>query len=350
MTRTDYERQASTFRLIPKSKGSGRSTGSNAMRERGGRCTTVDPNRTRSVVSGPAVAVAAVVLLVPVSLFAGALQPHTKVPPYRGTTVSMSRSVSSYGNCATSASLTGFSWLPKTGNVTGFASASGRGCATSPTGNGSATAYNDGGVVQVAIPIHVYTNSGHNFSVNFSYSYTATTTSTGAGVCPVAKTVPGTYTYSYCEKYVAAGSSRWIELFDQTNGSYLDGPRSYVQGPWNYSDQYNGSYCNGGGSCYTYSGNQSCRNSTYWVCAPSGSMATGTSTVWLNTGSNCLYVRHGCFYNWTLNSTHKFWVLAFVDFYAEVSIQGWGGGRVFASVNGATLGNTGWRITSVTVT
>ncbi|HZY69828.1 MAG TPA: hypothetical protein VFF67_02470 [Thermoplasmata archaeon] len=300
--------------------------------------------------AGVAVAVA---LVMAVSPMAGALKPHVILPPFKGSASTIYKSISQSGNCKSTSALTSLHWVPKTGNVTGFAYSAAKGCLVVPTGSGYASAYTYA-QFQVAIPVKVYTNTGHNFSVDFSYDYTLLASITGAAGCPPAKNVPGTYTYSYCNLDVSAGSFLSMELYDQTNNTYLYGGHDYVYPPENYSYVYNDSYCNGSGTCYNYSYSYSCHNSTYSTCVPSGTIASGTNNTWINSGSNCGYGYAGhCYYwhNWTLNSSHKYWVISYMEFYADAYLYGYGAGHsVLASVNGATLGNSGWKIVSVTVT
>ncbi|HZY70149.1 MAG TPA: hypothetical protein VFF67_04120 [Thermoplasmata archaeon] len=287
------------------------------------------------------------------SPLAGALKPHVLAPPYKGTTLTSYRGIFVSGNCKSAYALTGMNWVPNTGNVTGFAYDSAKSCTTFPPGNGSAAGYTNG-EFRIGFPVKVYTNVGHNFSVDFSYTYTVNVSVAGAGVCPVAKNIPGTPTYSSCTWYASAGSKMWMELYDQTNNSYLWGQHFYVFGPKNDSEQDNSSWCDGRGTCTSFNSGVSCFNPALQPCVPSGTMATGSNTAWITPGNNCQIGYAGYCYswhNWTLNSTHRYWILAWVYFYAIASVYGWPAGRsVHANVNGATFGNTGWRITSVTVT
>ncbi|HZY69825.1 MAG TPA: hypothetical protein VFF67_02455 [Thermoplasmata archaeon] len=294
----------------------------------------------------------AIALLMALSPIAGALKPHTISPPYKGTAANVSKNVYTYGNCKSSGALTAVHWIPKTGNITGFAYAAAKGCTVVPTGPGSASISN-GASVGVAIPVKVYTNTGHNFSVNWSYVYSLIASFTGGFNCPVAK-APGTY--SDCSIDVSTYVEFSMELYDQTNNSYLGSSHSYVQGPENYSYISNYSYCSTTGTCYNYNYSNFCGQYKYYYqnCAPSGTMATGTNTTWVNTGANCYYFyagKCGYWHNWTLNTSHKYWILNSVYFSAYAGIYGYNQTHTAtASVNGATLGNTGWRITSVTVT
>lgn len=305
---------------------------------------------------GSAGAAIAIALLMAASPMAGALKPHVILPPYKGTAASLSKYIYSSGNCKSSSALTGLHWVPKTGNVTGFAYASAKGCAVVPTGYGSAYVSEEGSY-QIAFPVKVYTNTGHNFSIDWSYAITLIASMAGAPNCPVAK-APGSYSDCYLD--VEAYSSAGIQdIYDQTNNSYLYGGyggHASVAGPENYSYVSNYSYCSTTGTCYNYNYSSFCGQYkyAYYNCVPSGTQATGTNVTWVNTGNHCedLYAGH-CYYwqNWTLNSSHKYWILADVFFDAYADIYGYNSAHsVTASVNGATLGNTGWKITSVTVT
>ncbi|HZY69827.1 MAG TPA: hypothetical protein VFF67_02465 [Thermoplasmata archaeon] len=324
-----------------------------------GAMKTGSPNGYRRVgrfaAYGSAGTAIAIALLMAASPMAGALKPHTIVAPYKGTAANFSKSVYTYGNCKSTGALTGMHWLPKTGNETGFAYSSVKGCTVVPTGGGTADNGNQG-TISVAFPVKVFTNTAHNFSVNWSYAYTVIASITGVPTCPAAKPVPGTYTYSYCSVDASTYVEFSMELYDQTNNSYLYGQHDYVQGPQNYTDVYNDSYCTSTGTCYSYNATYGCGYYKYYYqnCVPSGTMAAGSNTTWINSGNNCGYSYAGhCYYwhNWTLNSSHKFWILTALYFDAYAYVSGYGAGHgAIASVNGATLGNTGWKISSVTVT
>lgn len=322
-----------------------------------GRSSTMEPNGYRRYgrlagygTAGMAVGLALVMALTPV---AGALKPHVINPPYKGSSGVQSRYISSGGTCKSAASVTGNHWIPKTGNMTAIVYSLAKACATPPTGNGYANAYTSD-QFQVAIPVKIYTNTGHNFSANYSWAFTITASLTVAGGCPVAKYVPGSYTYSSCYADVNTYAYLQTELFDQTNSSYLASSHSYLSLPQNYSYQDNYSYCSSTGSCTNNSYAYSCHSSQYYQCAPSGSAVTGTNSTWINTGKNCASGYNGyCYYwhNWTLNSSHKYWLLTFLYVSADAYLYNWApGSSAVASINGASLGNTGWRIASVTVT
>ncbi|HZY69826.1 MAG TPA: hypothetical protein VFF67_02460 [Thermoplasmata archaeon] len=324
-----------------------------------GAMKTMKPNGYRRIgrfaAYGSAGTAIAVALLMAAMPMAGALKPHTILPPYKGTAASVSKYQYSSGNCKSSSALTGMHWVPKTGNVTGFVYAAGKGCTVVPTGNGYSYVSNQA-TVQVGIPVKVYTNTAHNFSVNWSYALTIIASMTGTASCPAAKPVPGTFTYSYCSLDASASSFVYQYLYDATNNTILSGGNSYVNGPTNYTYVYNDSYCYSTGTCYNYNGTSFCGQYKYYYqnCVASGSQASGSNTTWVNTGSNCGYSYAGhCYYwhNWTLNSSHKYWILAQVYFDAYASVSGYGAGHgAIASVNAVTLGNTGWKINSVTVT
>lgn len=304
--------------------------------------------------AGTAIAIA---LLMAASPMAGALKPHVILPPYKGTAASLSKYSYTSGNCKTSSALTAFHWIPKTGNVTGFVYAAAKGCTVVPTGYGNAYVSQQG-TLQIAIPVKVYTNGAHNFSINWSYAVTIIASVSGAvGGCPVAK-APGSYNDCFVE--AGASTSAGIQdLYDQTNNSYLYGGyggHAQVPGPQNYSYVQNYSYCTTGGACYVYNYTGFCGQYKYYYynCVPSGTQAAGTNVTWVNTGNHCedMFNNH-CYYwqNWTLNASHKFWILADVYYSAYGYIAGYSGAHTAtASANGATLGNTGWKIASVTVT
>ncbi|HZY71288.1 MAG TPA: hypothetical protein VFF67_09985 [Thermoplasmata archaeon] len=298
----------------------------------------------------------ALALLISISPTVGALKPHVILPPYKHTALAQSKSIFVGGNCKSGVALNSNYWLPKTGNLTAFAYAAAKGCNIVPTGPGYAESdVSDN--LQVGFPVKVYTNMAHNFSVNFSYSYTIIVSHVrAAGGCPTAKNVPGTPTYIFCDIAVGALVSVSMQLFDQTNNSYNSGQYSFAYLPLNYSYTLNSTYCNGSGACGSSNGSGYCGqyNYPYLTCAASGTKATGASVTWINTGSNCGYIVAGRCYtwdNWTLNSSHNYWVLASVSIDASAVTVNYGiGTSAIASINGATLGNTGWKITSVTVT
>ncbi|HZY69548.1 MAG TPA: hypothetical protein VFF67_01025 [Thermoplasmata archaeon] len=296
---------------------------------------------------------AVVVVSVAVAPMAGALKQHTILPPFKGSASSIIRAVSLYGNCKVSSALYALHWVPRSGNITGIAYSSAKGCVTFSTGNGSSSASSSADL-QVAFPVRFSTNAGHNFSVAFSYDYTLLASISGATNCPVAQNVPGTYTSSDCHVDVSAGSQFMMELYDQTNGSYLGGEHGFFDAPENYTVVSNFSFCNGHGGCSNGNNAYSCQNSTVSSCAPSGSTVAGSNAAWIDTGANCRFSYAGhCSYwsNWTLNSSHRFWVIAIVEISTYATIYGYGAGHgVLAKVNSATLGNAGWKITSVTVT
>lgn len=296
-----------------------------------------------------------ITLLLTVSPMAGALTPHVLVAPYKGTAWTASRSESVSGNCRTSFALKAQHWLPKTGNETGYADAAGNGCMIVPTGPGSSYAYIEG-FVGVAFPVKVPSNGAHNFSVAWSYSYTPTARIVGPINCPVAKSVAGFYTSNSCGLSAAAGASMYVVLYDLTNHTTLIGDEYLAQPPETFTDVYNTSYCTASGSCSSFNGTDHCGavKIGYQNCIASGSRANGTNTTWIDTGSNCRFQLGAHCYtwqNWTLNRSHVYSLLAQAYFIAYISVSGYGSGHgAVASVNGATQGNSGWRITSVTVT
>ncbi|HZY69518.1 MAG TPA: hypothetical protein VFF67_00875 [Thermoplasmata archaeon] len=296
-------------------------------------------------------AAGAVALLMALSSMAGAVTPHVFTAPYKHTAVVIYRSASISGNCPSSAGVSAQHWIPKTGNVTGLAAASANSCVTNPVGNGYTSGYTFA-ETDVYFPIKV-ANGAHNLSVNTSFDFTLIVKKAGNFACGLAPNVPGTYTYRGCYYDVSVGSSWRMELYDATNFSFLYGSHDYVNGPANYSFGSNYSYCNGAGSCSSSNYSSSCPATNY-QCVPAGTMAMGSNDTWIDTGANCAYSYAGhCYswHNWTLNGTHKYWIAIYFDFYADAYLAGYGKGQAVAvTFNGATLGNTGWKITSVTVT
>jgi len=286
---------------------------------------------------------------------AGAVTPHatvTHTAPYTGTHASISKSTSTYGSCTASGKLTSLKWVPTTGNLTGVASGKGSGCATPPFGDGSASG-SASATIDVAFPWHV-TSGGHNITVDTSYMYKVTAAFTGHLGCKAAVNVPGHYTYNSCSISASAGASWGFELYDATNNSYLSGSHTSVTGPQNYTDVYNDSSCNGLGTCTWYNSTYGCSGLYYYAnCVPSGTTATGFNSSWLNTSANCQYSSLGhCYswYNWTLVGTDSYWVVVYLSFSAYASIYGYAAAHsATASLNGGSLGLTGWKVTSIAV-
>ncbi|HZY69717.1 MAG TPA: hypothetical protein VFF67_01905 [Thermoplasmata archaeon] len=294
----------------------------------------------------------AIAVLMAGSPVAGAFKPRVFVAPFTGTLAIPSNSVSASGSCKSTASLKSEAWVPSTGNVTALVSTSAKGCSTGLLGNGYAYA-NAGANIQLYFPVKVATG-GHNFSVKSSYAITLTTAIAGSYICPSAPYITGTYTYSDCSYSMSASTSMYMQLWDATNQSYLYSMTDNVQGPQWYTSGYNYSSCNGQGSCYSNGGNNSCSSTYYYAhCSPSGVQATGTNTTWINSGDDCGYGYSGhCYYwhNWTLNSSHKYWVVISFSMYAYSDMYGYSATHsVAASVNAANGGNTGWKVVSITV-
>lgn len=310
-----------------------------------------DPSRFRPLVGWIAVALG-VLALAPSG--AAASSGHALSPPYRHTSATYTRGVWINTGCRMSAGVSSTRWIPATGNVTGFVHAAATSCPAPPTGVDWSYGY--GSVTtEVRFPVKV-ASGAHNFTVNYSYALTVATATLGTIRCPVAANVHGTATAIGCYLQIAA-TTRWTErLFDATNQTFLGGPNSTVQGPTSDFDQTNFTSCNGAGTCTASNSSDNCTSSaTYYYgnCAPSGRMVSGTNSTWVDTGRNCglLYAgRCYAWHNWTLNGTHQydlvvdFFEYAWVDLYHYLK-----GGGISASVNAATLGNTGWKITSVTI-
>ncbi|HZY69958.1 MAG TPA: hypothetical protein VFF67_03140 [Thermoplasmata archaeon] len=295
---------------------------------------------------------AALAILSAAAPLVGASQ--TLAPPFRHTLALQTKTIQLAGSCPDGASLSKVKWVPTTGNMTGLATASARSCGVGPYGNGYANVFARN-QLYVLFPLHV-TSGVHNVSVSISFSSSVYGTVAGTPKCPYAVNVPGKYSYGYCN-YDIAAELNWGEvIFDATNSSSLTSVYSSVVGPENFSSQYNDSYCNGNGGCYFSNGSSACIPSPYYYthCVPWGSAQSGTNTTWINTGNNCvsLYNHGHCGYwnNWTLNGSHSLWVeVAFVSS-VWASVYGYPGLHVSAQCNSASLGNTGWKITSVKVT
>lgn len=55
-------------------------------------------------------------------------------------------------------------------------------------------------------------------------------------------------------------------------------------------------------------------------------------------------------HNWTLNGSHRLWIVLWFDYLADVAILQYNPGlTVSASLNAATAGNAGWKVNSVTI-
>ncbi|HZY69824.1 MAG TPA: hypothetical protein VFF67_02450 [Thermoplasmata archaeon] len=292
---------------------------------------------------------AAAALLMVLSPLAGASV--TKTPPFKGTVYVIAPSTSTGGSCKSAALAKALHWVPKTGNVTGWVAAGGKSCTTF-FGNGysSGSAY---GNVIVGLPLHFKVNGAHNFSVATSLAATLTDAWTGTPSCPLAVLHSGTYTYSSCYADIAAGTSMVMSIYDKTNNSYLYGNYKNTEVFWNnysYISNYSSCYS----SCSSYNYSYSCSNAYgYNGCVPSGTAISATNTSWLNTGANCGYSYAGhCYYwtNWTLNASHSLWVVLSFSFDAYVYEYGYPAGLVgVASLNAATLGNAGWKVTGLTI-
>lgn len=293
---------------------------------------------------------AAAALLMVLSPLAGASV--TKTPPFKGTVSLISKSTSIGGTCKSAALAKALHWVPKTGNVTGWVAAGAKSCTTF-FGNGYADAY-AGGTVTVGLPLHFKASGAHNLSVASSLAATITAAWTGAPSCPMAMLISGTYTYSDCFADISAGTSLYMQVYDKTNNTYLYGDYHHTSVNFNnYSYVSNYSSCNGT-TCYSSNYSFSCSNLYYYAgCVPSGSPISSTNTTWINTGANCGYSYAGHCYswnNWTLNASHSLWVVLSFTFYASVYISGFPSGLTgLASSNGATLGNTGWKVTGLTI-
>lgn len=303
---------------------------------------------------GMAGAIAAVILLLAPCAASGQLKSSTMTPPYKGAAASETKVLSISGPCKTTAALTALHWLPKHANITSVASASAKGCGTPPTGGGYSWAYVFA-IWQLAIPVRVNTSAPHNFSAKFAFDYTPVTALAGVPTCPAAKPSPGSSTYSACWENAVAGSTMGLQLYDATNRTLLDRGWSYFFGPYNSTYFENFSSCTPAGACTSSYSSAYCASSSVYPfdCVPSGTPASGSNSTYLNTGDNCgSAFGPWCFswQNWTLNRSHSYWAIAIVEVFVFVDVGGYGPGHsAIASVNGATFGNRGWRVTSLTV-
>ncbi|HZY70536.1 MAG TPA: hypothetical protein VFF67_06135 [Thermoplasmata archaeon] len=278
----------------------------------------------------------------------------TKSAPYLRTTSLQTKHHYTIGPCAATA-YSKAAWSSVTGNVTGLVSTSSKTCATRPYGTAGSMGYSED-YLQIAIPINIK-HGGHNFTVNISYALSVIASFNGSLYCAPTVNTPGLFTAKQCYAQVAAETTWGILLFDATNGSTLYGDyhHSNVQGPTTFTYISNTSSCNGKGSCHYSNQSSFCTSSFYYFnCVASGAMNTGNNSTWLNSGKNCIYsYGKGCYswQNWTLNRSHSFWVEVWFDAIAGTYVSsGYPLGLwALGEVNGATLGNTGWKITSVTV-
>ncbi len=295
----------------------------------------------------------AVALLLAIAPGALARTPTTVAAPYTGSTVSFSNSTSAYGTCASSAKLSSLAWSATTGVATAVATAKASGCATPPLGDGDSSS-DSGTGAEIAIPVHVAAGA-HNFTLAASYAYTIDASATGHYACARAHLVAGTFTENDCS-WDVRGSATWsFELYDATNGSALPGANTAVTGPQNFTQQANDSVCNGVATCTWSNGTSYCTDGmSYTNCVPAGTANTGTSSSWLNTGKNCASAYMGScltWKNWTLVGSHHYWLLVMIDIEVSADVSNYPGGHAaMASLNAATGGNTGWKISSVKVT
>jgi hypothetical protein len=143
-------------------------------------------------------------------------------------------------------------------------------------------------------------------------------------------------------------------LWDATNLTSLTGSHAVVQGPTNYSDVTNYTYCSSSGSCSASNSSYACSSSTYYYahCVTSGKVSSGSNVSWVDTQNNCQWsYGHRCFSwgNWTLNSTHKYWILVSFTAFTWVDMYHYPpGDTLIATVDAWSPGSNGWRVNSVT--
>jgi hypothetical protein len=253
---------------------------------------------------------------------AGAVGLQVLSAPFSHTHAVFTPSTLSAGPCAATDRISGMSWNATSGTFDGAVVVGVRSCSAPLTG--PAQAYASAAVlIMVAIPVHVHTGP-HNFSLATSYDLTVVTATTGPLLCPKPSQSPGQSSSRTCFLETAA-TARWnFQLFDATNQTRLGGSMTAVQGPTTDLDQKNTTACNGSGSCTTTGSSSNCTvfSWAYSHCVPSGTPVTGANSTWLNTGRNCVNLYGGrCFgwENWTLNSTHQYWVLVFFQSYSWVN-------------------------------
>ncbi|HZY70206.1 MAG TPA: hypothetical protein VFF67_04410 [Thermoplasmata archaeon] len=254
------------------------------------------------------------------------------MPPYRGSAGSFSNGQYASGNCRASATYAAEGWTPTTGNVTAVAYASAKACTRGTLGVAYASSLMAVGS-EIVIPI-TPTSGTHTVSVRLNYNFTLVALYPAGVGCPLASNVAGQYTYNACNDSVRATVSWQANLADLTSGGYWSG--AYVNVAQNYTGATNDSGCNGAGKCYSYNSSYHCMNTSIVHCYPFGKVASGTN-VSTFTASN-------------LNSSHKFWIEVFIYLEADANFSGQARGQTYlAGVNGGTLGNSGWKIASITV-
>lgn len=313
----------------------------------GGRTIQGSSLRRRLELGGAAFVVTLLLLVPPA---AGYRSGSTIIPPFRHSAATSIAIATHPGPCRSTASVVPPHWNASSGNITGAAYSSAHSCWIQKPGLGYARSVSAFSLM-VAIPIPIFRNSGNPFAVNFSYAFSFVGTIHGMHYCPTAKNINRTRTSITCRVAVSDEALARMRLYDQTNHSYLSGVDSATLLARSWTVEWNVSTCNGYGSCVSRSANTSCSYPANSFCVAWGPVV-GSRSTWLNAGANCIGRAHGghCgqWQNWTLNSTHRYWILGEIEVVAAVAVQGYGVGlAAVASVNGASHGNTGWRLANI---
>jgi len=262
---------------------------------------------------------ALVVMLFVTSVAAGA----TMVPPYKGSVVSNYNSQSSGGCKAVGKNVAPAGWSSVTGIGHLAEAASAKSCAKSLAGIGGSSSGYASGEFEIAIPVKIGSTGTHSVSPTWMFTLADSQAMSVGGKCPAVKISATGYGSSYCDASAEAYISGYAYFVDITNGTYFYSS-NYWSGFFNYSSQYNDTYC--------YNFNCSYYNSSYG--APS-SFSGSTSHTW--------------WFNGTMVKTHHYVLITYVYGGADAYLYGYPASSATASVNLATLGN-GAKLTSISVT
>ena len=247
----------------------------------------------------------------------------TMVPPYKGSVSANYNSQSTGGCSAVGKIVAKAAWSPVTG-IGHFAdAASAKSCAKSLAGIGSGSNGYASGEFEIAIPVHIATTGAHSVAPTWMFTIADSQKMSVGGVCPAVKISATGYGSSYCDASSEAYVSGYAYLVDTTNGTYFYST-SYWSGFFNYSSQYNDTYC--------YNFNCSYYNSSYG--APSTFSGSTSHTWW---------------FNGTMVKSHKYVLITYVYGGASAYLYGYPKSSASAMVNLATLGN-GAKLSSISVT
>jgi len=251
-------------------------------------------------------------MLVILSPLSGGVRPASTIsPPFTGATANTGTSWNSNG-CGAGKVTAYTKWSPATGvGVFGGVASAKSACKRLGSVGGGG-----GGNVQgnwyLTIPLTLPSGT-HSVQPNWTIAYAAAERLLVTKPCPPVVLSSTGYGNSYCSVSAQFDLNMYADLVDQTNGSYF-GTSNYFYGIYNYSDQYNDTYCYSG-TCHYY-------NSSY------GSPASLSATlpfVW--------------FINGTFNGSHKYNL--YLNFWANMyaNAQGYGSSIAMASLamhNGLT--------------